>query len=167
MENDSMKTEQLKQHEWLQKFLGEWTYEHDSPPAKPGEKPAHKVSGTESVRSLGGLWIVADGKGTMPDGGAATMLMTLGYDPMKERFVGTWIGSMMTQLWVYDGQLNPAATVLTLDTEGPTFDGRNKLVKYRDLIEFKSDDDRLLRSESLGEDGQWHHFMTARYRRKK
>ena len=41
----------------------------------------------------------------MPDGGPATMIMTLGYDPAKKRFVGTFIGSMMTNLWVYEGEL--------------------------------------------------------------
>jgi hypothetical protein len=35
----------------------------------------------------------------MPGGGAATMFLTLGYDPQRERYVGTWIGSMMTHLW--------------------------------------------------------------------
>jgi len=58
------------------------------------------------VRSLGGLWILAEGRGEMPGGAPATMLMTLGYDPAKNRFVGTWVGSMMTHLWVYQGWLN-------------------------------------------------------------
>ena len=59
----------------------------------------------------------------MPGGGPATTLMTLGYDPEKKRFVGTWIGSMMTHLWIYDGALDAAGKVLTLDAEGPSFAG--------------------------------------------
>lgn len=55
---------------------------------------------TESVRSLGGLWILAEGQSEMPGGGAATTMMTLGYDAQKQRYVGTWIGSMRTCLWV-------------------------------------------------------------------
>jgi len=160
-----MKSEPTKRHQWLQKFLGEWTYEHDAPPGP--DTQTHKVTGTESVRSLGGLWIVADGQGTMPDGGAATMIMTLGYDPQRERFVGTWVGSMMPNLWVYDGELDAAERILTLHTEAPSFDARRKLTRYKDIIEFKGDDYRVLRSESLGDDGQWQLFMTAHYRRKK
>ncbi|MGN2392183.1 DUF1579 family protein [Pelomicrobium sp. G1] len=35
------------------------------------------------------------------------------------------------------------------------------------MIELKSDDHRVLTSHSLDDDGRWHHFMTAHYRRKK
>jgi Protein of unknown function (DUF1579) len=31
----------------------------------------------------------------------------------KKRFVGTWIGSMMTYMWVYDGELDRSERVLT------------------------------------------------------
>src|SRR3954452_23175039 len=98
---------------------------------EPG-KPPEKSTGTESVRSLGGLWIVADGQGEMPGGGAATMVLTLGYDPQKQRFVGTWVGSMMTNLWVYDGTLDAAARVLTLNAEGPSMSGDGRTAKYQD-----------------------------------
>ena len=43
-----------------------------------------------------------------------TTLMTLGYDPRKKRFVGTFVGSMMTNLWIYDGELDKDERVLTL-----------------------------------------------------
>jgi hypothetical protein len=93
--------------------------------------------------------------------------MTLGYDPQKKRYVGTWIGSMMTHLWVYDGALEAAERVLTLDTEGPDMAAAGKLAKYQDVIEFKSPNHRVLTSHVLGDDGTWHEFMTAHYERKK
>jgi Protein of unknown function (DUF1579) len=74
---------------------------------------------------------------------------------------------MMTHLWVYDGALDAAEKVLTLDTEGPDFAAKGKMAQYKDVIEFKNDDHRLLASHMLGDDGQWHGFMTANYRRKK
>jgi hypothetical protein len=155
-----------KEHQWLQKLVGEWTSEAEAM-MEPG-KPSETCKGTESVRSLGSLWILAEGQGEMPGGGAATMLLTLGYDPQKKRFVGTWIGSMMTHLWVYDGALDAAERVLTLEAEGPSMAApETKMAKYRDVIEFKSDDHRVLTSHMLGEDGKWHEFMTAHYRRKK
>jgi hypothetical protein len=42
----------------------------------------------------------------VPGGGLARMLMTLGYNPQTRRYTGTWVGSMMTHLWVYDGWLD-------------------------------------------------------------
>ncbi len=160
----TMKTEPQKEHQWLQRFIGEWTFEGETP-MEPGQPPS-KFTGTESVRSIGDLWFLAEGQGEMPGGGAATTLLTLGYDPQKQRYVGTWIGSMMTHLWVYDGALDGAGRVLTLDAEGPHMAAEGKLAKYQDVIEFKSDDHRVLTSRMLGEDGEWHQFMTANYRRK-
>ena len=103
----------------------------------------------------------------MPGGGSATMMMTLGYDPQKKRYVGTWIGSMMTHLWVYDGSLDAAEKVLALDAEGPSMAGDGTMAQYRDVIELKSDDHRVLKSHIRGDDGTWQPFMTAHYRRRK
>ncbi len=103
----------------------------------------------------------------MPGGDMATMLITLGYDPQNKRFVGTWIGSTMTWLCVYDGSLDAAEKVLTLEAEGPDFVVEGKLAKYRDVVEWKSDDHRVLTSHVLGDDETWNQFMTAHYRRKK
>ena len=160
-----MHVEPQKEHEWLQKLVGEWTYEAEAT-MKPGEPP-EKASGTESVRSLGGLWILAEGHGEMPGCGPATTILTLGYDPEKKRYIGTWVGSMLTHLWVYNGALDAAGTTLHLDTEGPSMAGDGKMSRYQDIIEIKSDDHRVLYSQVLGDDGKWNRFMTAHYRKKK
>lgn len=154
-----------KEHEWLQKLVGDWTFESECM-GEPG-KPTEKHRGTESVKSLGGLWIVGEGQGEMPGGGTARMMITLGFDPQRNRFVGTWVGSMMTHLWVYEGELDASGRVLTLNAEGPSFTDPGKLTRYQDIIEVPSADHRVLSSRSLGEDGKWTHFMTAHYRRAK
>jgi len=132
--------------------------------------PPETCKSTESVRSLGGLWILAEGRGEMPGGGSATMLMTLGYDPGKKRYVGTWIGSMMTHLWIYDGELDASGRILTLSSEGPDMSPGalpGRLARYKDVIEIQAADHRILTSHWLGEDGTWRQFMTAHYRRTK
>ena len=133
---------------------------------EPG-KPPEKFEGSESVRSLGGLWVLCEGRGEMPGGGTATTLMTLGYDPQKKRYVGTFDGIdddlPMGLRWV----AGRGGKVLTLNAEGPSCAGEGKLAKYQDVIEVKSDDHRVLTSHMLGDDGKWHEFMTANYRRKK
>jgi hypothetical protein len=165
-QQDPMKAEPQQEHEWLQKLVGEWTYETEAA-AEPA-KASEKISGTESVRSLGGIWVLAEGQGEMPGGGQATTLFTLGYDPQEKRYVGTWIGSMMTHLWVYDGGgLDASEKVLTLESEGPSMDGEGKTARYKDIIEFKNDDHRVLTAFVRGQDGEWSKMMTVNYRRKK
>ena len=154
-----------KQHQWLEQLVGEWTSEAECS-MEPG-KPPETFRGTESVRSLGGLWVVAEGQGEMPGGGPATTVMSLGYDPLTQRFMGTFIGSMMTHLWIYDGALDAAERVLTLEADGPSMADQTKMATYRDVIELKSKDHRTLTSHTRGDDGQWHPFMTAHYRRTK
>jgi hypothetical protein len=160
------------EHQWLQKLVGEWSYEvevmadPDQVPDQSPEQALEKSTGTESVRTLGGFWILAEGQGEMPGCGTATTLMTIGYDPQKQRYIGTWVGSMMSFLWIYDGELDTAGKSLTLNSEGPAMTGEGKMAKYKDVIEFTSDDQRVMTSHLLGDDGQWHKFMTVNSRRK-
>lgn len=160
-----MHVEPQKEHEWLQQLIGEWEYEHET--AMGPDQPPTKFRGVDRVRSLGDVWVLCEGEGEMPGGGVGRTLMTLGYDPAKKRFVGTFIGSMMTNLWIYDGALDAAGKTLTLDTEGPSFIDATKMAKYQDIIEFQSADHRLLYAQTQGDDGQWRRFMTAHYHRKK
>lgn len=51
-----MKAEPQQEHEWLHQLVGDWTYESG---AANGEEQKEKFAGVESVRSLGGLWIIA------------------------------------------------------------------------------------------------------------
>ena len=66
-----------REHQWLQRMVGEWTCEATA--SMGPDKPAETCRGTESVRTLGGLWILAVGQGEMPGGGTATTQMALGY----------------------------------------------------------------------------------------
>lgn len=158
-----MQTEPTKEHRWLQQLVGEWTFEAEC--VMGPDKPVERSKGRESVRALGDLWVIGEGQGEMPSGGPANMLITLGYDPVKGSFVGTWVGSMMSTLWVYDGRLDPDEKVLTLSAEGPSFTGDGKIAQYQDVITLESEDHRTLHSQILGEDGTWNRFMTAHYRR--
>ncbi|MBF0304442.1 MAG: DUF1579 domain-containing protein [Alphaproteobacteria bacterium] len=158
-----MSTEPQLEHLWLRRLLGEWTSEAEMA-MEPGQTPATFL-GTESVRALGGLWVLAEGRGDMPGGGAMATVMTLGYDPSRQRYVGTFVGSMMTHLWLYEGTLQ--GNVLTLDTEGPNpLTGGQTMARFQDVITFESDDHRVLTSAVRTDDGTWRQFMTAHYRRR-
>jgi hypothetical protein len=92
--------------------------------------------------------------------------MTLGFDPAKGRFVGSWAGSMMTHFWVYEGSLDASGQVLTLDCEGPDYETPGRMAPYQDIIELKGDDRRILRARTHGADGAWKDLMTVEYRRR-
>jgi hypothetical protein len=158
-----MEAELRKEHRWLERLGGEWTSEMEAA-MKPGDPP-QTFTGTESVRSLGGAWFLCEGRGEMPGGGSTTTIMTLGYDTAKGRYVGTFIGSMSTYMWVYEGAVDASGNVLTLETEGPSFTDESRMAKYRDAIEFRSDDHRVLTSRMQGEDGAWQQIMEVHYRR--
>lgn len=151
------------EHNWLQKLIGEWTTEMRASMG-PGEPP-QTFRGRERGRSLGGLWVLCEGEGDTPGGGTSGHVMTLGYDPNRGKYVGTFIHSMGAYLWVYDGSVDSSGRKLVLDAEGPSFTDNSRMAKYKDTIEFQSDDLRLLRSSILGDDGQWTEFMQVEYRR--
>lgn len=159
------KPEPQKEHQWLKRLVGEWTMEGEA--TMGPDKPSEKFSGTESVRSLGDVWFLFEGEGVMPGMGDSKTLMTLGYDPQKQRFVGTFIGSMMTNLWIYDGALDASGKTLVLDSDGPSMTGDGKTSHYKDSITIESDDRRIMTSQVQGADGKWTQIMKMIFRRTK
>lgn len=159
-----MHFEPTKEHLWLKRYLGEWTSVSECA-GEPGGEPM-KMEGRETVRAIGDLWIQGEGRGEMPGGGKATMFITVGFDPERGRFVGTWVGSMMTHMWVYEGWLEGEDTLI-LEAVGPRMDQPDKTTKYRDITEFKGPDERIFRGMILQDDGSWQQMMTATYRRAK
>lgn len=159
-----MKSEPEAAHRWLQKFVGEWAFEAEAA-MRPDAPPEPVPGGTESVRPIGDLWVVGEGRGRMFDGSPSTSLLTLGFDPRTGRVTGSWIGSMMSHFWAYDGTLDAERNVLTLEADGPGFSDQNTTARYRDVIEFRSDDHRVLTASVRNDDGSWRTFMTAHYRR--
>ncbi len=158
-----MHPQALEQHQWLHKLRGEWACETTALKGS-GEQP-DSARGHETVRSLGELWVVCGAQIDLPGGGTTDTLMTLGFDPVQERFVGTWVGSMLPWLWNYSGTLDASRKVLTLDTQGPSLSAPETLAHYRDVIEWLDDDHRVHTSHLRGPDGRWTTLMISHYRR--
>jgi hypothetical protein len=152
-----------KEHEWLKKFAGEWNTVTEIY-MEPG-KPPMKATGTETAKMLGGFWVVGENKGEMM-GAPFTGMMTFGYDPQKKKYVGTWVDSNTSMLWQYLGTVDGSGRILTLETEGfcPM---EGKVCQFRDTIEFKSDDQRVMTGERQSTDGKWTKMMTVTATRKK
>lgn len=156
--------EQLEQHKWLQRLVGEWTYEFDASPG-PG-KPPVKMRGTETVRSIGNLWVLVEAHAEAGSAGPTHSLFTLGFDADKGRFVGSFISSTTTLLWIYDEEsLDAVARTLTMRSLGPGMAGDGKPANYEDVFELGNDTDRSFRSRVQQADGTWVEFMRGTYRR--
>ncbi|MFC5069132.1 DUF1579 domain-containing protein [Flaviflagellibacter deserti] len=158
-----MNSEPQAEHKWLEKLLGDWIAEADMPTPE-GEK---LEPWKEHVRTIGGLWIQGEATGDMPGGGKGSSVLTLGYDPAKGKYVGSWFGSMMAYLWHYEGSVDDSGNKLTLDTVGPSFspEGGGGTADYQDIIEFHGSDKRTLTSMMKQEDGSWQQVMQMTYRR--
>ncbi len=154
-----MEAKAQKEHEWLRQMLGEWVVE------TVAEDGKHIATGQESVRSLGDLWVVAEGEGKMGDGPTGYWQMTVGYDIDEECFVGSWYGSMMANMFVYNGHLDPDGKVLTLDTLGPDMKGEGRETRYQDVIEIEGPDSRTMTGRMLTDAG-WTEIMKTSFRRK-
>lgn len=151
-----------KEHQWLKQFVGEWTSTSKSGSAE-GQAD---MAGTGTMRSemLGDLWVInhmtADMAGT-----SVRAIQTLGYDPDRKKFVGTWVDSMMNHMWHYEGELDASGKKLVLTAEGPNFMTGEGTSEYRDSYEMKSRDLIVATSEAKTEDGTWVTFMTGEIKR--
>ncbi len=153
----------VAEHEWLAQLVGEWEWEGEVSP-QPGQPP-HKLTGVERVRSLSGMWFICESAGSHGDECGIEHVVTLGYDPDRGCYVGTWIGSMMSTLWVYQGQLDETRTRLLLCSDGPDCFDAGKISHYRDIVVIIDDDHRELHSEVQREDGEWEKLLVTRFRR--
>lgn len=156
--------EPTPEHTWLQQLVGTWDVKSVG---EMGEgTPPIESTGTEKVRGIGELWVVADGTAAI-DGTPMHSMMTLGFDPERGTFVGTWVDSMQTKLWRYTGTLDAARTTLTLEAEGPDFFDPTRTALFHDVIRMDGPDRKTLTSSIQGADGTWTTFMRAEYTRRR
>jgi Protein of unknown function (DUF1579) len=144
-------------HLWLLRLLGSWRWESEPVPDVPSPPDRE---GVEEWRAIGQLWV--QGESRSPSGHS---LMTLGWDAERGRAVGTWLGSMMPQLWHYDGELEVEVGRLSLYSVGPSWTEEGASARYRDVIQWVNEDERLLIGEIEEGAGEWRRFMCTRYRR--
>ena len=153
-----------KEHQWLEKFAGQWTSTAKTVAA--GDRPVTEAKGSMKSRMLGGFWVVNEIQAEM-SGMKFQAVQTLGYDTKQQKYVGTWVDSMMNHLWQYQGHVDESGQTLILEAEGPGFtsDG-NQSAKYRDVYEFKSPN-RIVTKSEIFQDGKWVTFMAGEINRVK
>lgn len=152
------------EHEWLQRLTGQWETEVEVM-AEPG-KPPLKVEATETTRRIGQLWVLTHAE-AKPSAMPFARALTLGYDPAKKKYVGTWVDSNSTYIGKSEGTLDAAGTTLTLEGEIPHPYDNVRLIKVREVIELKSPDHKVVTTSLQGDDGNWLTLVTVNARREK
>lgn len=150
-----------EEHQWLDQLIGNWTTDSE---CQMPDGSSQKSTGVLKCRSLGGMWLLMDGSGTSPEGDEWSTMMTLGFDPEKDCYVGTFVASMMFRLWLYEGSVDGTHKKLVLDAEGPGFDGSGT-ARYQDSVEILDKDRWTLSSQVLDDSGNWVSFMKVHHQR--
>jgi hypothetical protein len=153
-----------KEHELLKRFVGSWE-SNSTTVAGPGQA-AIKCRAKLNGRMLGGLWVVTESTNDM-GGMKIEAVQTIGYDPEKKKYVGTWVDSVMNHLWRYEGSVDLKTKALTLEADGPHFSEKGKTSRYREIYDFKSDEVIAVESQVRADDGRWTTFMNGEIRRAK
>lgn len=151
-----------KEHQFFEDLMGEWTFEHKCDAM--GDQSPSSTTGKAIAKSYGGLWLIIECAGNAEPMGEWFSQFTLGYDPKKKCYQGTFVGSMMSHLWLYRGHVDATGKRLTLNVEGPRMAGEG-LANYQDIFEIVDRDYWILRSQIQGDDGTWTQFMEGHHRR--
>lgn len=141
---------------WLEQVTGNWTYEAELM-VDPNQPPM-KGSGTESGRMDGNQAILKGRQESM------TTEFTIRFDPDTKTFSARFTASTMPEPWTYEGTLDEAGKILTLNSKGPSPQNPNEKANYRTFIEVSDENHKTIHSD-VEMDGKWITFETYRYRR--
>lgn len=118
-----------KEHEFLKQNEGEWNVHFGDDASSPA------MGTTKYKMTLGGLWLMSDAEMDMQGMKFSGHGMD-SYDPVKKKFVGTWMDNMITSPIVFEGELSADGKTLTCTGKGPSgMDGTT--ADYKMVTEYK------------------------------
>jgi hypothetical protein len=105
------------EHERLAQDVGTWDATMKSWMQGPGSEPAVS-KGVEIVKLMpGGLWVLSEFHGKFGEAAFHGQGQT-GYDPLKKKYIGTWVDSMETTIMIMEGDFDPNTSTLTMYSKG-------------------------------------------------
>lgn len=147
------------EHEWLAQLAGDWSISGggDMGPEAGG---AFTMRWVASSRTYGDYWLVTE---IAADFGGVEWrgLQTIGWDPTKSAFIGTWFDTTNHFLWHYQGSLDASRKKLTMEATGPSMMDPSAMAQYRDVTEIVGPNEQRISSWTKGPDGKWMTFMEA------
>jgi hypothetical protein len=111
------------EHERLAKEVGTWDATIKSWMQGPQSEPTVS-QGVETVKlQPGGLWLISEFEGKFGDmafhGNGQS-----GYDPLKKKYVGTWVDSMSASLMMMEGDYDADSKTMTMHAKGQDPSGK-------------------------------------------
>ncbi|MGE3820361.1 MAG: DUF1579 domain-containing protein [Isosphaeraceae bacterium] len=141
-----------KEHALLSQDVGTWEATIKMWTDPQGEPQVSKGTETNTLMP-GGLWVLSKFEGEMM-GTTFHGQGQNGYDPVRGKYVGTWVDSMSTSPIVMEGTYDEAKKALTMTGETVDPSGAKGLMKIVSTI--KPDGGRssvfLMKSEATGPD---------------
>lgn len=144
------------EHQHLKKAEGMWDVAVETPGA-----PAVKGS-SEMKMTLNGFWLVDTFKCEW-DGVPFEGRGTTGYDPIKGKYVSTWVDSMSPTLMVTEGTFDEKTRTLNMTGDG--YNDKGEKVKVRTATIHKDANTVVFEMYNTGADGKEAQVMTIRYAR--
>ncbi len=116
MGGDCAMPKPTREHEMLSGNVGTWNVkcQYFMDPSQP---PMEQTA-VETVEPVGAFWTVSKFECDMM-GAPFVGRATCGYDTRRGKWVGTWIDSMSTNLFVMEGDMNEEGTTLEMTCQGP------------------------------------------------
>lgn len=154
-------------------------FAQDPPKPGPEHQKLHATAGTwdavidmmgqkstgvsESKMTLGGFWLAdhftGEFGGQKFEGRGFT-----GFDPMKGKYVGTWVDSMSPSMMVLEGGFDATGKVLTMSGMGPGMDGKPAM--HRMVTTHTGADTMVFEMFVTGADGKEAPMMKITYTRR-
>ncbi len=114
---DSPVPKPTPEHKLLAHGVGTWDATIKSWMQGPGSE-ASVSKGVEIVKLMpGGLWLVSEFHGKFGDMEFHGQGQS-GYDPLKKKYIGSWIDSMETTIMIMEGDFDPKTSTLTMYSKG-------------------------------------------------
>ncbi len=159
---DGCTSQATAEHEQLKDAVGKWkvacTYYMD-----PSQPPMENEA-TETVEMIGDLWAVSRFETDMM-GAPFTGSATIGYEPLKQRWVSTWIDSMQPFLFHMTGGFDDSGKILSMSGDGPSMMEPGKMATYRTREEVVNRDERIFEMFVSTPDGNEHKMFRYVYTR--
>lgn len=154
--------EPAPEHIMLQKEAGKWSGRMKVWMSGPNQPPL-EMPMTETVEVLpGGFWTRS-----VFESGPFRGYSQMGFDPVRKKFVGTWVDSSTPFINVMEGTMDKQNNTLVMTHDG--YDQQTmKPAKFRTTTLYKSDDERKFTMEQQAEDGKtWVKSFVIEYSRSK